>query len=564
MLLQRLDELHDRIKSELPPPYHKQHEIHWIIDIGSTGKFKGFTETTGDNGSHLEEPIPYFRRSGANPPPYLIVDKPPYVLGVGLEKFTDKKANKRNKSYVEMIKSCAASCGRAEVKAVLSFLCNKHKEEAINHLPEKMNPDDWITFRVNDQLVHRLDEVSNFWKDHEINRAAEKSKLKAQCIICGKERPIADRHPVEIQIGRDRTQLVTANENAYESYGLKASAIAPICNPCSLNYGLALRYLFNSDKHSRSIANVNVAFWTKEPAGFNFLQMLSDPDPDEVARLIESPWHSVQPPSAETNDFYALIATSNQSRLIIRDWLEITVSRIQDNISTYFKLQELVDHSGREGNPCGLFSLASSLVRDFRNLSPRVIPAFLNFALKGQPLPRWLMYQAIKRAHVDVDNRMTYPRAVLMKMVLNSQILTEKEGKMTPKLDPKNDNPAYLCGRLLGVLEDIQRAAVPSANTTIVDRFYGTASSAPASVFGNLMRNCQNHLSKLRNTKKGAYFALQNQLEEVYSGLSKFPRTLNMEEQGLFAMGYYHQRAASRAEARKRAKEKEEIETTSP
>ncbi len=561
MLLKRLDEFHHRIKSELPPPYHKQHEIHWIIDITSTGKFKGFTETTGDDGSHLEEPIPYFRRSGANPPPYLVVDKPPYVLDVGLDKFSDEKANRRHKSYIEMIESCAESCPTPEVQAVLSFL-NEHREKAIAQLPEGLDPDDWITFRVNGQLVHRLEEVGEFWKEHEISRAAEKSKLEAQCIVCGKVHPIADRHPVEIQIGRDRTQLVTANENAYESYGLEASAIAPICNPCSLKYGLALRYLFNSDKHSRSIANVNVAFWTKEPADFNFLQMLSEPDPDEVARLIESPWYSTESPSIKANDFYALVVTSNQSRLIIRDWLEVTVSRIQKSISKYFKLQKLVDNYGREGSPCGLYSLASSLVRDFRNLSPRVVPALLNCALKDNPLPRWLLHQAVKRAHADTDNRMTYPRAVLMKMVLNSKILTGKEEKMTPKLDPKNDNSAYLCGRLLSVLEEIQQAAVPSANTTIVDRFYGTASSAPASVFGNLMRKCQNHLGKLRNTKKGAYYALQSQLEEVYSGLSEFPKILNIEEQGLFAIGYYHQRAASRAEARKRAKEKEESEAT--
>ena len=82
-------------------------------------------------------------------------------------------------------------------------------------------------------------------------------------------------------------------------------------------------------------------------------------------------------------------------------------------------------------------------------------------------------------------------------------------------LDPSNSSPAYQCGRLLAVLEDIQRAAIPGAKATIVDRFFGTASSAPASVFGRLMRGAQPHLSKLERDNPNAYRALQRRMEEV-------------------------------------------------
>ena len=118
------------------------------------------------------------------------------------------------------------------------------------------------------------------------------------------------------------------------------------------------------------------------------------------------------------------------------------------------------------------------------------------------------------------------------------------------QLDPTNATPAYLCGRLLAVLEDIQRAAIPGAKATIVDRFFGTASSAPASVFGRLMRGAQPHLSKLERDNPNAYRALQRRMEEVTTGLDSFPRTLTLEEQGLFSLGYYHQRAHDRAEAK--------------
>ena len=117
------------------------------------------------------------------------------------------------------------------------------------------------------------------------------------------------------------------------------------------------------------------------------------------------------------------------------------------------------------------------------------------------------------------------------------------------QLDAGNREPAYLCGRLLAVLEAVQRAALPGLNATITDRFFGTASSAPASVFGRLIRGSQAHLGKLRKEKRGTYEALQRRLEEVQAGLETFPKTLTLKDQGLFGLGYYHQRAADRAAA---------------
>lgn len=125
------------------------------------------------------------------------------------------------------------------------------------------------------------------------------------------------------------------------------------------------------------------------------------------------------------------------------------------------------------------------------------------------------------------------------------------------QLQPTHPEPAYHCGRLLAVLESIQRGALGDINATIVDRFYGTASTAPASVFGRLVRGAQPHLSKLRRDRPGAGHALQERLEEVLAALPAFPHTLDLKQQGIFALGYYHQRAHDRAEARARKAQKE-------
>jgi CRISPR-associated protein Csd1 len=118
------------------------------------------------------------------------------------------------------------------------------------------------------------------------------------------------------------------------------------------------------------------------------------------------------------------------------------------------------------------------------------------------------------------------------------------------QLDSDHPSTACHCGRLLAVLEETQRAALPGVNATIIDRFYGTASSAPASVFPRLTRGAQPHLSKLERDRPGAYYALQRRLEEILGHVPNFPRTLTLEEQGLFTLGYYHQRAHDRGQAR--------------
>ena len=124
------------------------------------------------------------------------------------------------------------------------------------------------------------------------------------------------------------------------------------------------------------------------------------------------------------------------------------------------------------------------------------------------------------------------------------------------QLQTERTEAAYHCGRLLAVLEQIQQAALGrNVNTTIVDRFYGTASTAPATVFGTLLGQAQPHLSKLRRSnRENAAYALQNRLEEVLLKLPNFPRTLTLQEQALFALGYYHQRAHDHAQAAANAK----------
>ena len=107
-------------------------------------------------------------------------------------------------------------------------------------------------------------------------------------------------------------------------------------------------------------------------------------------------------------------------------------------------------------------------------------------------------------------------------------------------LNTNNANAGYRLGRLFAVLEKIQEEANPGINATIRDRFYGSASSTPVTVFPHLMKLKNHHIAKLEN--RGRAVNLEKIIGEIVEDINDFPGHLSMDDQGRFAVGYYHQR----------------------
>ena len=256
---------------------------------------------------------------------------------------------------------------------------------------------------------------------------------------------------------------------------------------------------------------------------------------------------------------YALALSSNKSRLIVRNWLTVSLAEARENLLRYFERQQMAGRDGSEA-PIKLMALAGATVRDLKDLFPQVVPALLNNAFTGAPLPDWLLQQAIARARAERDNVMTRPRAALIKMVLLSQSYSKEE--IMPTLNPDHSHPAYQCGRLLAVLDEVQRNAI-SPRATLVDRYYGAASVTPAVVFGALVRNAQNHLSKFRRDKthRGRFVYYDRMITDIMSRIESFPLILPLRDQGLFALGFYQQKNRSRPAERPDGVEENEAVT---
>lgn len=110
-------------------------------------------------------------------------------------------------------------------------------------------------------------------------------------------------------------------------------------------------------------------------------------------------------------------------------------------------------------------------------------------------------------------------------------------------LDETSSAVPYLLGRLFAAMEKLQSDALGDLNASLRDRYFGAASSTPALVFPRLLRVSAHHASKAEGERRGWAERVKAQIVERLPA-KPFPRTLTLEDQGLFAIGYYHQRQA--------------------
>jgi CRISPR-associated protein Csd1 len=546
MLLQKLKEYYSRL--DPIPTRYQDAPIKWVIDLNTEGQFLGFTATTGSGGKRdrgVRHLVPQLGRSSGIKAK-LLADNGEYVLGESRQKSQKEKVRQKHQSFIELVSECAQKTQEPSVKAVLRFLTEQDPAKLL--LPEGFDPSMNLTFRVNGVWPVDLARVREFWAGKAVSDPST-----MQCLICGHEKPPVRR--LEFKIKRvpggqpSGMALISANAPAFESFGLTESLIAPTCQECGESFSKSANSLIGDERTSLTIGPLRYIFWTREKEDFSFAALLTKPEPGEVRLLFEAVLTgSSGSTEIDPNPFYAAAFGASGGRVAVRDWLDSTVGRAKHNLARYFVLQDIVERDGRECHPIGLFALAASAVPDAtKDLPPNIPQSLLHVALKGGILPASLLARAIGRN--CAEQAITRPRAALIKMVLLSQQAEGKESDFMKTLEPQNTHPGYVCGRLLAVLESVQRAALPGVNTTITDRFFGTASSAPASVFGRLVRGAQAHLGKLRREKPRTYEALERRLEEVNALLGVYPKVLSLEEQGYFALGYYHQRATDRAAA---------------
>lgn len=546
MLLEKLREYSELLDDA--PAMYAVTPIRWVIELDWEGGFKGVSEAAGFD---LEKNRPYVKtflapavvRSSAIKPK-LFADNPEYVLGTSLEgDEVEGRAGRRHDAFKRLAARCASETSLPEAIAVKSFYASYSPGDL--SLPDGFKAGDQFTFRVEGVYPIDLPGVREFWAEVTSELSDLDEAFENQCLVCGEVQQVVERQPVRIKgIPGGQTSgasLVSANAPAFESYGLDASYTAPICHECGERFGNALNELIADKKTHVTVGPTVYVCWTRGKRRYNLAGLLSDPDPEDVSRFMAEMTLDRKHLLNDDSRFYCAALSASGGRVVVRDWLVTTLGQVRRNLTRYFRLQALVERDGLYGPPMRLSELASTTVYNADTLPPNVPMMLLRFALNGGELPSYLAVQALRRVRADMS--LPRPRAALIKMYLMSRgVFLDKEGIME-KLDKNVNSAAYLCGRLFGVLESIKRAAMPIKHDYITDRAFVVAATSPASVFGRMMKRSQDHITKLRREKPGTCRSLVEEVVEITGRLNSFPPLLNIEEQGLFALGYYHEKA---------------------
>jgi len=246
------------------------------------------------------------------------------------------------------------------------------------------------------------------------------------------------------------------------------------------------------------------------------------------------------------NHYYAMTLSGASGRVMVRDWMDGQFVQLVSHIEAWFSDMAIVHREG--GNRLApdpkFLAVGGSLVRELKDLPASTTSALWHAAVAQLPIPQPLMAQALDRFRSAIVKDETFNHARMG--LIKAYFVRQPQGKalMQPYLNPDHPDPAYHCGRLLAILAKLQRDALGDVGAGVVQRFYAAASTAPGLTFGRLVGNSRNHLGKLEG---GLSYWYEQQIAEVMKQLGdQFPRTLNLEGQGLFALGYYQQLAALR------------------
>jgi len=246
-------------------------------------------------------------------------------------------------------------------------------------------------------------------------------------------------------------------------------------------------------------------------------------------------------PQVEDNSFYVLGLAPNAARISVRFWKTGTIRDFAEKIYRHFQDLEIIRPVQDRYEFLSLYQILGATVLEYKvdKIPPNLAGAVVVSILDGSPYPRTLLQQCVRR--IRAEQHVNRARAAILKACINrfNRIHNPQTKEVLVSLDRINTDTGYRVGRLFAVLEKIQEEANPGINTTIRDRFYGAASATPVTVFPQLLKLKNHHLPKLSPGRK---INMEKEIQDIIGEMKGFPSHMTLDQQAMFAIGYYHQR----------------------
>ena len=614
MILQALYELAEH-ENLVPDPDFELKPISWVVEVNEQGRglrtLKDWrTSTEAKKGAKVRRtgkfqfvPREAARTSGDRA--FFLFDKAEYALG--LDPTGSRPAAKlasRAALFLERVQGCADATGDPGAQAIATFLSDLATGRQQITLPSDCASNDLIAFLyspVPDELVTARQAVREYWKG--LCREAETNLPIRRCLVTGEFAPVAEKHmPLKFVPGGSTSgvAMVSFNSAAFESYGWKRNDNADVSQRAAVLCGEALQRLLHPNPPKPTAPHETLphrnlflggktvaCYWSPDssdfPDAYGGLNA-TNPNPEQVREMYRSIWRGRPAPIGEgqAGAFYVLVLSGAQGRAVLHSCFRTTITEANRHLARYFgelRIDRITPPPKKGSLPPAISyrTLLDSLLASGESQGDRSRQAslLLRCALTNTPFPRAFLQRAIARTIAEIrldgwrDLDRFDARSALIKAFLNRDLRLHPQSvdrrEVLTHMDLHNREPGYVFGRLMALYERIQKEALgEGVNASVVDLYFGTAARSPQRIFARLEIKARNHLRKLRtgNEKERVRAKwLSKELEDLFSllkpGQETFPQRLPLDQQGLFILGYHHQRRwfFTKAEERQRIEE---------
>jgi CRISPR-associated protein Csd1 len=561
MILQALSRYYERAQNDpaldLAPLGFEWKAIPFVLVLAADGTLRRIEDTRDPSdkksrGRQFLVPQPEKRTVGVSA--NLLWDTTEYVLGITRKDGKPERVLEQFADFKRRVQELPTD--DAGVAAVQTF----YTQFDLHTLPEQRAYASFVESNPNVAFQLETDDPAllicarpaiTAWRS--TSAASPENAGAGFCLVRNELAPLARLHPVIKGVWGGQSSggsLVSFNLAAFNSFAKEQGGNAAISTLAAFNYTTALNHMLRTGSSNRlQVGDASTVFWASERSQLeeDFSLFFSDPpkdSPDQGIAAVRELLKAVDNGhySGAKAEFYILGLAPNAARISVRFWVQAKVPELAARIAQHFK-DIAIDRPSFKSEALPLWKLLAStaLLGKSDNLAPALAGDTMRAVLLGTAYPQALLSAAIRRVRAEFE--VPFERAALIKACLTRTFrTTQSNQEISVSLEPERPEAAYQIGRLFAALERVQSIAQPNINSTIRERYYGAASSTPASVFSILLKLKNHHLAKFESP--GMKVWAERLLTEIVGRFRDFPRQLTLQDQGLFAIGYYHQTQA--------------------